>query len=108
MRRVTVRWYTGAEQDLAHLWLVSHERSRIELAANEIDQLLMVGPASKGRPSALARLDEEACRIIAERATFLPEDLRWVRCGPLEAPLSPAKKTAWRSSYLFNCAVNRS
>jgi hypothetical protein len=85
MRRVTVRWNTGAEQELAHLWLISRERPRIERAANEIDQLLVVGPASKGQPSALARLDEEAIRIIAERATVLPEDLRWVCCGPLEA-----------------------
>jgi len=85
MRRVTVRWNTGAEDDLAELWLVSHERSRIERAANEIDRLLVVGPASKGMPSALARLDAEAIRIIAERATVLLEDLRWIRCGPLEA-----------------------
>jgi len=84
MRRVTVRWNAGAVEDLAELWLTAEAPSRIERAANEIDQLLMVGPASKGKASGLAMLDEEACRIIAERAMVLPEDLRGVRCGPLE------------------------
>jgi hypothetical protein len=84
MRRVSVRWHAGAQDELAGLWLTSAARSNIERAANEIDQLLSVGPASKGRGGALATLDEESCRIIAERAAALPEDLRGMRIGPLE------------------------
>ena len=79
-----MRWHAGAQDELAGLWLASDQRSNIERAANGIDQLLAFGPASKGAGGALATLDEESCRIIAERAAALPEDLRGLRMGPLE------------------------
>jgi hypothetical protein len=85
MRRVTVRWHAAAEQELADLWLTAPDRDDIERAANEIDQLLSLGPASKGTPFALPVLDESSTRLIQQRAASLPEDLRWLRCGPLEA-----------------------
>lgn len=84
MRRVTVRWYVSAEQELAVLWLAAPDPGQIERAANEIDQLLSISPASKGNPFALATLDEESIELLQKRATKLPEDLRWLRCGPLE------------------------
>ena len=84
MRRVTVRWHFRAEEDLANLWLGSADSSRLERAANELDALLAYNPASKGRGGALSRLDEAASQLLLERALVLPEDLRWIRCGPLE------------------------
>lgn len=89
MRPVTVCWDEDAERDLAGLWMSADDQRSIEQAANEIEQLLRVGPSSKGRPFALATLDEDSARLIAERATALPEDLRWMRCGPLEVFFHP-------------------
>src|SRR5436853_6909030 len=84
MRRVTVRWHERAIDDLAELWLNAEDASKFERAANEIGQLLAFGPATKGRPFSLHRLGEEKVRLLMERAVVLPEDLQWMRCGPLE------------------------
>lgn len=84
MRRVTVRWYEAAEKELAELWLAAERRDEIKRATYEIDTLLAVDPATKGQRFALATLDEASVQSLIERATALPEDLRWFRCGPLD------------------------
>jgi hypothetical protein len=89
MRQVTVCWDEDADSELADLWLAADDRRTVEQAANEIEQLLRVNPSAKGRPFALATLDEDSARVIAERTLALPEDLRWMRCGPLEVFFEP-------------------
>ena len=89
MRRATVRWHPVCEEELATLWLSSPDAGAIERAANEIDQLLSVSPASKGKPFALSMLDDASTELILERVSELPEDLRWMRFGPLEVFFHP-------------------
>jgi hypothetical protein len=84
MSWVTVRWHERAIENLASLWLESADAPRLERAANEIDSLLAYRPSIKGRPFALSRLTENQLQLLSERAITLPEDLRWLRCGPLE------------------------
>jgi hypothetical protein len=107
MRRVTVRWHARAEDDLARLWLDSPDPAQLERAANEIDALLSVNPASKGRGGALARLDEETSRLLLERSIVLPEDLRWVRCGPLELYFLPREDDCLALVYLVQLRSDR-
>jgi hypothetical protein len=89
MRPITVCWDEHAERDLAALWMSAADQQAIEQSANEIEHLLRIAPSTKGRPFALATLDEDSARLIAERAMALPEGLRWVRCGPLEVFFEP-------------------
>jgi hypothetical protein len=89
MSRVTVRWYLEAEEELAELWLAADDQGSIEAAANEIDVLLSLNPGTKGRPYALATLDEESIALLQARVAELPEDLRWFRCGPIEVYFRP-------------------
>ena len=88
MCHVTVRWHVKAVDELAELWLTGG-RDSIEKAANEIDSLLAVEPSQKGRPFALAMLDAPMTELLIERVNALPEDLRWIRLGPVEVLFWP-------------------
>jgi hypothetical protein len=92
MSRVTVCWHRTAQEDLAELWMSAADPSLIERATNEMDQLLRINPASKGKPYALAILDEETIQLICDRTIQLPEDLRVLRLGPLEALFEPREQ----------------
>lgn len=82
MPRVTVRWHTAAEDELARIWMNSSDASQIERAANEIDALLSLNPSSKGRSA--GDMDAASLQALSDRSLAIPDDLRWLRCGPLE------------------------
>ena len=84
MLSCTVRWHQAAQDELANLWLSGLDREALSRSANEIDVLLRISPATKGRPFGLAALDEVAIQLVQSRVDPLPEDLRFVVMGPLE------------------------
>lgn len=66
------------------MWMSSETSDGVRRAAYEVEELLKLDPARKGRPYALSILDEAEVGILEHGAGELPEDLRMVRCGPLE------------------------
>lgn len=84
MTWVTVHWHTASVDELARLWPNTESRKSIEAAANEIDQLLRVNPASKGKHVYAGMLDATSLEALKDRMGANPEVLRWLRFGPLE------------------------
>jgi hypothetical protein len=70
--------------DLTRLWLASSDRRRIAAAANEIDQLLRFDPSRKGNRIYAGMLDPASLDLLADRIGMIPEDVRWLKLGPLE------------------------
>lgn len=87
--KVTVCWDQAAESDLAEIWLNSTDRSNIEVATNEIDQLLRVEPWNKGLEIVGYGLESEDVATVESRSIDdpridVPPDLRILKFGPLE------------------------
>lgn len=81
---MTVRWFVAAEDDLASMGMSSATSDDVRRAAYEVDELLRFDPSRKGRSYALSVLDEAEVELLEDRTGELPEDLRMIRCGPLE------------------------
>lgn len=98
--RVTVVYHPGAVSDLTLLWLASSDRGLIAAAANEIDQLLRFDPGRKGTRIYAGMLDAESLDLLADRIGMIPEDIRWLKLGPLEdffsADVSDRQARVWQ------------
>lgn len=85
--RVSVEWHTGALEDLADLFLSSGsaQRDRLQRSAHEIDQLLRVSPSQKGELVYAGQLSNRLLDNLLDRKNEIPEIVRRMRLGPLEA-----------------------
>jgi hypothetical protein len=85
MIRYTVVWDRKAEDQLAVIWMTATDPSSIQRAFREVDELLAVAPHQKGSPFGLAQLSPNSGEELLARISPLPEDLRQLRLGPVEA-----------------------
>jgi hypothetical protein len=90
----TVRWHDAVFNDLTEVWLEISDRATVTRAIAEIDQLLSLHPAGKGRPHALALLTEDQSDAVIDRIGYLPEGLRSLSLGPLVCFFLPREEDA--------------
>jgi hypothetical protein len=85
MSHSTVTWHPKVKDDAAGLYLNAYDRTPVTAAVNEIDVLLRRFPESKGRKLYAGQLDDEVMAALTERMNVIPEDIRYVAMGPVEA-----------------------
>ncbi len=85
--KISVEWHPKAYEDLAEIYLKSdsEERGRIQRAIHEIDELLRVNPGSKGKQIFAGQLPPGVLDKLFDRMSFIPEIVRQIRVGPMEA-----------------------
>ncbi|HVJ69588.1 MAG TPA: hypothetical protein VM510_16545 [Caulifigura sp.] len=82
---MTVVWHQKAEDDVAEFFLRSSDRGQLQRAVNEVDWLLAVKPEAKGKQLYAGQLASELIDMLMERVGVIPESIRQVQLGPVQA-----------------------
>jgi hypothetical protein len=82
---MTITWHVAAYDDVAHMYLVASDRRNISRAIDEIESLLRVSPESKGKRIFAGQIDAGSLNVLHRRMGVIPEDVRHLRIGPIEA-----------------------